>query len=90
MDKLIKLLHSNFEKYRENLLLTDNKTIFDKSYETAIKYEIANFCEFDLLNEKILNELMDMNNPLEFLYQEYLESDNVNIVNELNILFENL
>ena len=90
MDKLIKLLHSNFEKYRENLLLTDNKTIFDKSYETAIKYEIANFCEYDLLNEKILNELMDMNNPLEFLYQEYLESDNVNIVNELNILFENL
>ena len=90
MDKLIKLLHSNFEKYRENLLLTDNKTIFDKSYETAIKYEIANFCEFDLLNEKILNELMDMNNPLDFLYQEYLESDNVNIVNELNILFENL
>ena len=90
MDKLIKLLHSNFEKYRENLLLTDNETIFDKSYETAIKYEIANFCEFDLLNEKILNELMDMNNPLEFLYQEYLESDNVNIVNELNILFENL
>lgn len=90
MDKLIKLLHSNFEKYRENLLLTDNETIFDKSYETAIKYEIANFCEFDLLNEKILNELMDMNNPLDFLYQEYLESDNVNIVNELNILFENL
>ena len=90
MDKLIKLLHSNFEKYRENLLLTDNETIFNKSYETAIKYEIANFCEFDLLNEKILNELMDMNNPLEFLYQEYLESDNVNIVNELNILFENL
>lgn len=90
MDKLIELLHSNFEKYKENLLLNNNEIIFDKSYETAIKYEIANFCEFDLLNEKILNELMDMNNPLEFLYQEYLESDNVNIVNELNILFENL
>ena len=90
MDKLIELLHSNFEKYKENLLLEDNEFIFDKSYETAIKYEIVNFCEFDLLNEKILNELMDMNNPLEFLYQEYLESDNVNIVNELNILFENL
>lgn len=90
MDKLIELLHSNFEKYRENLLLADNETIFDKSYETAIKYEIANFGDFDLLNKKILNELMNMNNPLEFLYQEYLESDNVNIINELNILFENL
>lgn len=91
MDKLTQLLHKNFDEYKENLLKQNNEIIFEKSYETAIKSEIIDYCDFDnILSGDILNNLLEMNDPLEFLYQEYLNSDNANIVNELVSVFEEL
>ena len=90
MDKLNNLLEINFQEYKENLLKNNQEYIFNHSYETAIKYEIVHYIDYTNLNEITINKLIHMKNPLEFLYQEYLKADNVNIVNELKILFENL
>lgn len=92
MDKLEQLkdkLRENFMTYKKWILAQNINIVFEKSYETAIKYELSEFTNYNYLNEKTLNNLADMNNPLDFLYQEYLKADGVNITNELNILIDN-
>ena len=91
MDRLAELLHKNFDEYKEALSRQSSNVIFEKSYETAIKSEITEYCDFDdILSVDALNSLLEMDNPLEFLYQKYLDSDNANIVNELVSVFKEL
>lgn len=93
MDKLEILkrkLSDNFKQYEKTLLKQEPQNIYLMSYETAIKGEISNYIEFDILSPTIVDKLLKIDNPLEFLYQEYLNSDTANICNELTTLFESL
>lgn len=93
MDKLEILkekIESNYNNYESNLLKQDSMAIYMASYETAIKAEISNYCHLGVLSEDIIDTLLKLDNPLEFLYQEYLNSDTANICNELTALFESL
>ena len=91
MDKLTEILLQNFDEYKEKLLQKDKDKIFSKSYETAIKTEIANYDDWSrVLSESTYDILIRMRHPLDFLYNEYLRSDSANIVNELILAFENL
>lgn len=56
-----------------------------------IEREIAEYYNFNnILQNDIIGKLLVMNNPLEFLYEEYLRCGVVNIINELNVAFEGL
>lgn len=93
MDKLnvlINKLADNYADYTANLLKQDKITILLASYETAIKGEMTNYCNFGILSSDMIDKLLSMDNPLEFLYQEYLKSDVANIINEFTILFQSL
>lgn len=91
MDKSSEILGQNFDEYKKFLLSQNNKIIFDKSYETAIKKEIAGYCDFeDILSDDIIANLLIIDNPLDFLYEEYLRCDTATITNELNVVFKEL
>lgn len=90
LSKLIEILKQNFEEYKKEILNQDIEVIFDKSYETTIKNEITEYCDFDDLSDDTIERLLAMNNPLEFLYQEYLNCDTTNIINEINVVLKEL
>ena len=92
MDKLDQLelrLEDAWVTYRESILNSPKDKIFEKSYETAIKCELKELYYGELSEEQI-DFLLNMNNILDFLYEEYLRNDALNICNELNILLDNI
>lgn len=92
MDKLDELelrIEDSWVTYRENILCSYIENVFEKSYETAIKYELKEL-SYEKLNEEQIDFLLKQDNILDFLYEEYLKNDSLNICNELNQLLEEI
>ena len=91
MDKLISKIEKEWLEYQSDILDMTKNEIFDKSYETAIKYELSELIgELSKLNSTQTEMLLEQENPLDYLYQRYIDDDALNICNELRIVFENL
>ena len=91
MDKLIRKIEKEWLEYQNNILDMPKNAIFNRSYETAIKYELSELIgELSKLNSTQIEMLLEQENALDYLYQRYMDDDALNICNELRVVFENL
>lgn len=89
LDMLLKKVEHEYEEYKKVLLSSSPNTVFDMSYETAIKTEIKSLlADGDILYNKDIDTLLSVDNTLDYLYQLYLDDDTANINCELKYLYE--
>lgn len=89
---LLECLESNFETFKNNLMEKDKEYIISRAYETAIKKELVALVEEEAesLSEVAIDDMLEMSNPLSYLYDEYLRDDSANVINELRNVINNL
>ncbi|MCI9077599.1 MAG: DUF3848 domain-containing protein [Lachnospiraceae bacterium] len=79
MKEIIKeRLENEFKTYKERVLTLDSQKIFDKSYETAIKQEIASSFTDGLNDDEVLEFLARFDSTeklLDYLYDLWLDAD---------------
>lgn len=76
-----KTVDTEMANYKAELLAATKEEIIAKSYETAIKNEI--YAEIMREDEYNIDELEGIENPIDFLYREYLTSSNADIQYEI-------
>lgn len=81
---LQEILKENFTEYLKETLKQDKTDVFEKSYETAVKREIAYYSDLKCFGKHEIRFLSSIKNPLEFLYQEYLRSGSFDIKREID------
>lgn len=77
-ERLQECLETEFNSYKEQILALDKQEIFDKTYETAIKQEIALFFAECTEDDKILEFLDNFSGAevlLDYLYGLWLDAD---------------
>ena len=89
---LLERLESNFETFKNNLMEKDKEYIISRAYETTIKKELVALVEeeADSLSEVAIDDMLEMSEPLSYLYNEYLRDDSSNVINELRNVINNL
>ncbi len=89
---LLERLESNFETFKNNLMEKDKEYIISRAYETTIKKELVALVEeeADSLSEVAIDDMLEMSDPLSYLYNEYLRDDSSNVINELRNVINNL
>ena len=89
---LLERLESNFETFKNNLMEKDKEYIISRAYETTIKIELVALVEeeADSLSEVAIDDMLEMSDPLSYLYNEYLRDDSSNVINELRNVINNL
>ena len=83
ISKVVQKMKKEYNDYVDKISILSPKEIIDKSYETVYKYEILEMFEcdecgifLDPVDEQMpYEELLAMDNPLEFLYSEWLKWD---------------
>lgn len=74
-------MNLEFMKFQNKLLSSDNKTILEKAYEYIFKYEVLALFEPEdsLFNIEEIHSLLEYINPLDSIYNEWLNNDmNIN------------
>ena len=89
---LLERLESNFETFKNNLMEKDKEYIISRAYETTIKKELVALVEeeADSLSEVAIDDMLEMSDPLSYLYNKYLRDDSSNVINELRNVINNL
>ena len=87
-DKLFEKLKSNYEQYERDLLSKPKEAIYENSYKTTILNEIMNYVEFEEIDNTTCEYLLELSNPLGWLYEEYLGNGSPNVYSVIESLFE--
>lgn len=85
--ELIEKLKKELEEYKRNLALKSVNDVIEHSYETAVKSEIVNYISSALISEKLNPMINNEKYPLDYLYGEYMKSDDANLWYEIENLF---
>lgn len=88
-NRVLNKLEGEFHAYQERLLTRDSKTIFDRSYETIVKQNLIDSVEEAKIPEKKLHYLLEMQNSLDYLYQQWIEDPAPGIYSDLVEFWEN-
>ena len=77
-ERIQERLENEFNIYKEQVLALDKQSVFDKSYETAIKQEISLFFAECTENGKILeflDKFPEAEVLLDYLYDLWMDAD---------------
>ncbi len=92
-DQLYSKLNKEFDQFIEKLEKLSPKEIISRSYEKVFKEDIVMCFEEGFVEEEDVEKLLEKENLLDFLYNEYLDSDvsymemlRDNITSSINIL----
>lgn len=80
---LVIQVKKEFEEYKEDLSKKDISLIILKSYETAIKKEFVQIISNIPLNDQVTEKLLSLEYPLDYIYNQYLDTESYDINYEL-------
>lgn len=94
MDKLTQRLNEEMNSWIGDLVansdLSSEKLLKRYSYEYCIKEEIINYFSENIISDDFEKFLLDKEDTLSYLYDEYMEDDTANIHNEIEEFVSNL
>ena len=94
MDKLVHKLNEEMKCWVGDLVsnsdISSDKLLARYSYEYCIKKEITDYFECNVISDELEQFLLDRDDALEYLYQEYMSDDTANIQNEIEGFVSNV
>ena len=94
MDKLVHKLNEEMKCWVGDLVcnsdISSDKLLDYYSYEHCIKKEIIDYFECNVISDELEQFLLDRDDTLEYLYQEYMSDDTANIQNEIEGFISNV
>ena len=94
MDKLVHKLNEEMKCWVGDLVsnsdISSDKLLARYSYEYCINKEIIDYFECNVISDELEQFLLDRDDALEYLYQEYMSDDTANIQNEIEGFVSNV
>ena len=94
MDKLVHKLNEEMKCWVGDLVsnsdISSDKLLARYSYEYCIKKEITDYFECNVISDELEQFLLNRDDALEYLYQEYMSDDTANIQNEIEGFISNV